>query len=106
MMSGGIFTSSGSGPGHSSAHGAAELSMMGGFMLVIGIVGTLAVLTVAILEFIVAKKLVRRESKLLCFVVAGINCLNMPLGTVLGIFTFLVMSRPSVAESFERNAPR
>ena len=79
---------------------------MGGIFLVIGILGTLFVAGIALLEFFVAKKLVRRESKTLCFVVAGINCLSIPLGTVLGIFTFLVLSRPSVAESFARNANR
>ena len=89
-----------------SSHAASDMQMMGGFFLVIGILGTLFVAGIALLEFFVAKKLVRRESKTLCFVVAGINCLNMPLGTVLGIFTFLVLSRPSVAESFARNANR
>ncbi len=98
MMSGQM-----TGSGATSAHAASEIRMMGGFFLVIGISGTLFVAAIAILEFFVAKKLVRRESKMLCFVVAGINCLNMPLGTVLGVFTFLVLSRPSVAESFARN---
>lgn len=90
----------------SSAHAASELRMMGGMFLTIGLIGTALVITMAVLEFVVAKKLARRQSKMLCMVVAGINCLNMPLGTVLGVFTFLVLSRPSVAESFARNEHR
>lgn len=35
-----------------------------------------------------------------CFVVACLTCLNVPLGTALGIFTVLVLSRPSVKQLF------
>jgi len=103
VMGGAMMSGKMTGGGATSSHAASEMRMMGGFFLVIGILGTLFVVAIAVLEFFVAKKLVRRESKMLCFVVAGLNCLSMPLGTVLGIFTFLVLSRPSVAESFARN---
>ena len=33
-------------------------------------------------------------------VVAGINCLHMPLGTVLGVFTIVVLARESVKEVY------
>jgi hypothetical protein len=33
-------------------------------------------------------------------VIAAISCLLVPLGTVLGIFTILVLVRPSVKERF------
>lgn len=36
-----------------------------------------------------------------CLVVAGISCIFMPLGTVLGIFTILVLVRPSVKGRFD-----
>ena len=106
VMGGAMMSGKMNGGRAASSHAASDMQMMGGFFLVIGILGTLFVAGIALLEFFVAKKLVRRESKTLCFVVAGINCLSMPLGTVLGIFTFLVLSRPSVAESFARNANR
>lgn len=38
------------------------------------------------------------------FVVAGLNCLNIPLGTVLGVFTIVVLVRPTVADRFLANA--
>lgn len=106
IMGGMMMSGSFPGSGPSSSHAASELRMMGGMFLAIGLIGTLIILVMAALEFVVARKLVRRQSKMLCFVVAGLNCLNMPLGTVLGVFTFLVLTRPSVAESFARNENR
>lgn len=35
-----------------------------------------------------------------CFVVACLTCLNVPLGTALGVFTILVLNRPSVKKLF------
>jgi len=37
-------------------------------------------------------------------VIAGLSCLNMPLGTVLGIFTLIVLSRESVKVLFKGEA--
>jgi hypothetical protein len=38
---------------------------------------------------------------LFCMVVAGFACLFQPFGTVLGIFTIIVLIRPSVKQLFE-----
>jgi len=35
-----------------------------------------------------------------CFVVACITCVNVPLGTALGVFTIIVLSRPTVKSLF------
>jgi len=35
-----------------------------------------------------------------CLVVAGLECMMMPLGTVLGVFTIIVLLRPSVRYLF------
>jgi hypothetical protein len=37
-------------------------------------------------------------------IVAGFNCLHMPLGTVLGVFTIIVLLRDSVREAYEARA--
>jgi len=34
-------------------------------------------------------------------VVAGMDCLQIPFGTVLGVFTFIVLLRDSVRETYE-----
>jgi hypothetical protein len=43
----------------------------------------------------------QRKRHALCLVVAGVACLFQPIGLVLGIFTFIVLSRPSVRAAFE-----
>jgi len=44
--------------------------------------------------------LMRRRRYLLCQVVAAIACMLMPFGTVLGVFTLVVLMRPSVKAAF------
>ena len=43
----------------------------------------------------------RRKHRMFSLVVAGMNCLHFPLGTVLGVFTFVVLDRESVKELYE-----
>ena len=38
-----------------------------------------------------------------CLVVAAIACIFVPVGTVLGVLTLIVLTRPSVQELFERH---
>jgi hypothetical protein len=45
--------------------------------------------------------LARRRHRLFCIVMAACNCLMIPLGTVLGIFTIVVLSRDSVKALFQ-----
>ena len=92
-----------SGSSRASASEPEGVIMMGGMFVVIGVVGALIAFVVAALEFVVARRLVSNQSRMLCMVIAGINCLSMPVGTVLGVFTFIVLSRPSVAMSFAQN---
>jgi hypothetical protein len=42
-----------------------------------------------------------RKGRTFSLVVAGINCLHIPLGTVLGIFTIVILSRESVREVYD-----
>ncbi|MFA5362357.1 MAG: hypothetical protein WC335_03795 [Candidatus Omnitrophota bacterium] len=44
--------------------------------------------------------LARRKNYTFCFVVAAIGCIFSPFGTVLGVFTLIVLSRPSVKALF------
>lgn len=37
-----------------------------------------------------------RRHRVLCMVVGGLSCMGIPFGTILGIFTFMVLQRPSV----------
>lgn len=59
-------------------------------------------LALATLLAVAGRRLKQRRSHTLCLVVAGLACMNMPLGTVLGVFTLVVLTRPGVRETFER----
>ena len=55
--------------------------------------------TLAVCMVLVGLKLVKQKNYWFCFVVAIIECLFQPLGTVLGIFTIIVLQRASVKDS-------
>lgn len=46
----------------------------------------------------------RRTHYTYCFVLACISCAFMPFGTVLGVFTIMVLTRPSVKALFEESS--
>lgn len=46
------------------------------------------------------RNLALHRSWIFCMVMAGIACTMMPFGTVLGVFTILVLNRPSVRALF------
>jgi hypothetical protein len=46
-----------------------------------------------------------RRNYIFCMVAAGFACLQVPLGTVLGVFTIIVLQRPEVKRMFEQRSP-
>ena len=50
--------------------------------------------------------LAQRRGRGFSMVVAGINCLSVPIGTVLGVFTFMVLTRDSVRSLYASPPPR
>ncbi len=67
------------------------------------VVGAMAISlgwTLALLVLIAGRQLAARRRYTYCLVVAGLECLFMPFGTVLGVFTILVLARPSVKALF------
>jgi hypothetical protein len=51
--------------------------------------------------------LAKRKRHTFCLVMAGVECLFMPFGTVLGVFTIIVLMRDSVKQLFSAdNAPQ
>lgn len=49
--------------------------------------------------------LARRKHYMFCLVIAGIACVFMPFGTVLGVFSLVVLVRPSVKQLFSTPTP-
>jgi hypothetical protein len=54
----------------------------------------------AICIFLAGRYLSSKRHRLFCLVIAGINCAFAPFGTVLGVFTIVVLMRPSVKNLF------
>lgn len=54
----------------------------------------------AICLFLAGYWLRRFRNKLFIQILAAFNCLAIPYGTVLGIFTFMVLQRPSASQFF------
>jgi len=42
-----------------------------------------------------------RKNRMFSLVTAGLNCLSFPLGTALGVFTFIVLNRDSVKQIYQ-----
>ena len=43
-----------------------------------------------------------RRHRIFCLVMAALTCLNFPLGTALGVYSFFALTRPGVTEMFRR----
>jgi hypothetical protein len=56
--------------------------------------------TQALLLYLTGRNLQNCRNHLFCLIIAGIACLNFPLGTILGVFTIIVLQRESVRAKF------
>ncbi len=88
-------------PDHmASSNGDLPPKLFGGIFFGLGMAIILIGWTIAILRVIAGRCLARRRAYWYCFVIACLGCLNMPMGTVLGVFTIIVLLRPSVIALF------
>lgn len=99
-----VLTAIAHGPGSPTQGPPAELVAW-----MFGLVGAgifMLMVTLGVLKFLVYQRLKQRRSRVFCMIVAGFSCLGVPYGTLLGIFTFSVLARPSVAQLFQESPPR
>lgn len=82
----------------------AESRLFGWFFIVMAsvMIAIGAACTAAIL--LTGHFLSRRRHYMFCLVVAAIECLFVPVGTILGVFTIVVLQRPSVKALFAQSA--
>ena len=66
----------------------------------IGLLITVLTAGAAFCTYLTGRYINQRRNRTFCLVIAGINCLSMPLGTALGIFTIVVLARPQVKVQF------
>jgi hypothetical protein len=77
---------------------------LGIFLMVMGAGIVLVGWSMAACLVLAGRSLTRRKRYLFCLIVAGTMCVMCnPLGTVLGVFTIVVLLRPSVKELFGAN---
>ena len=85
--------------------GQAPPAFVGWLFAAIGLGIFLFLLGVAAAKFRTAICIRRRSSRTFCMVVAGIGCLEIPYGTVLGVLSFMVLGRDSVTRLFSPTTP-
>jgi hypothetical protein len=91
------------GASHFKNGGTPPPPFVGWFFIIFACFFILAGLTMAILILINGRCLAKRRHYTFCQVMSGIECLFMPFGTILGVFTLVVLSRPSVKPLFGQN---
>jgi TctA family transporter len=74
--------------------------VFGFIFLGIGLAVFILGLVSAFLTYFAGRSLDERRRRIFCLVIAGLCCLQMPWGTVVGIATFIVLDRPSVKALF------
>ena len=79
--------------------------VVGGMFMLIGVIFVVLGGTVGGLTIWVGRCLAQRKRYTLCFVMACVSCLSVPLGTALGVFTIIVLQRPEVKAMFEQPTP-
>jgi heme/copper-type cytochrome/quinol oxidase subunit 2 len=78
-----------------------EAALMGGFFLVFGLVLMVIIGSVSACVLYSGRCLRQRRNRTFSMVIAAITCLQIPLGTTLGVFTLIVLSRPDVNTLYE-----
>lgn len=76
---------------------------VGALLVLIAMFAMLIGWTLAVFIIIAGRCLAKRKRYMFCLVMAAISCIFMPFGTVLGVFTIIVLMRPSVKELFAVN---
>ncbi len=80
-------------------------SLIGWFFVIFAATFIILGWTFAVFVFTAGRFLAQGKHYTFCMTMAGVECLFMPFGTVLGIFTILVLSRESVKQLFASQQP-
>jgi len=75
-------------------------AFLGWFFIVFAACAILCGMAMAVCVAFAGRRLADKRGYTYCLVVAGIECIFMPLGTILGVFTIVVLMRPTVKQLF------
>jgi len=87
-------------PAAHGGQGQAAPMIVGWFFVLFAAAFILAGWTLAAGIALTGQYLGKRTHYLYCLVVAAVECIFMPFGTVLGVFTIIVLSKPTVKGLF------
>lgn len=87
----------------SNGSGEPPPAFMGWMFVAIGFFVMFMIAAIGVLNLLAARGLNTYTRRTLCLVVAALNLLNTPLGTILGVFTIVVLQRPGVIQLFKQN---
>jgi hypothetical protein len=77
---------------------------MGWFFTILASIFILLGWALAISEVLAGIYLKQRKNRTFCIVIGACECLMMPFGTILGIFTLLLLTKPHIEALFERES--
>jgi hypothetical protein len=77
----------------------------GAMFVGIGVIGLIVGLAMAALNLMAGRGLVQRKNSMLIQILAGLSCLNVPYGTLVGVLTLMTLNRPTVKALFEGRDP-
>jgi hypothetical protein len=63
--------------------------------------GVVVILTSGVLNLLSGLFICKRRHRMFSIIIGGLNCLHVPFGTLLGVFTILILSRDSVRKIYE-----
>lgn len=86
-------------------HGAHPPAFAGYLFMVMGSLFVLAGWVMAALTVVSGRMISRRTHRLFSVVIAAILCAFVPFGTILGVFTIIVLSRDSVRHLYANGGP-
>ncbi len=87
-----------------SGGSSGDAAAVGSIFAVVGFVALARFWTTAAFLVWSGVSLRKRRRRTLSFVMACLTCISVPLGTTLGVFTLVVLSKPSVKWLYDREA--
>ena len=78
-------------------------ALFGWIFIILGATFIIFGWALAVCMIIAGRYIKQRKKRMFCFVIAAIECMLMPFGTVLGIFTLINLNKDSVKALFNES---
>ena len=88
-------------PEHSGSPHQHDNQIAGIGLMVFGVCALLFIAALAGLNIFVGRSLSQKKRYTFCLVMASVTCVFFPLGTILGVFSLVVLVRPTVKPLFD-----